>query len=235
MLRGIAEGRVRVPDGHKTDKLDKICLLCKTQFLVYPSESHRRYCSKKCASDDSASYRHNMGGYREGSGRRKSGYYKGLYCQSTYELCWAIYSLDHGVQFSRFPFMLESDTVKYFPDFLLADGKTIVELKGYEHTDAVARKTELAESLGYCVTVLRKDDLKIHFQYVKDTYGTSDFYTLYDGYKPKYDYVCDFCHEPFAVEKKRKALKVYCSNSCAGKAVGHRAQNTPLGSPTAVQ
>ena len=43
-----------------------------------------------------------LGGYREGSGRSKSGYYNGIYCGSTYELCWVIYALDTQVKFDRF-------------------------------------------------------------------------------------------------------------------------------------
>jgi hypothetical protein len=51
------------------------------------------------------------GGYRIGSGRSKSGYYKGIYCGSTYELCWAIHALDHNIKFSRFDKKLEKDGV----------------------------------------------------------------------------------------------------------------------------
>ena len=36
------------------------------------------------------------GGYRRGSGRGKSGWYKNYWCDSTYELCWLIYQLDNG-------------------------------------------------------------------------------------------------------------------------------------------
>ena len=36
------------------------------------------------------------GGIREGAGRSKSGWYKGYYCNSSYELAWVIYSLDNN-------------------------------------------------------------------------------------------------------------------------------------------
>jgi hypothetical protein len=38
------------------------------------------------------------GGYRKGSGRGKSGWYKEYWCDSTYELCWLIYQLDHSIK-----------------------------------------------------------------------------------------------------------------------------------------
>ena len=157
------------------------------------------------------------GGYREGSGRSKSGYYRGIYCGSTYELCWVIYSLDHGIEFTRFSGKLDKDNVTYYPDFLLSDGKTIVETKGYEKEEFVNKKTLVAESFGYTVVVLRKNDLKYAFDYVKEKYNTSVFYDLYDGYKPKFCYTCSNCLKDFSKEKKVTSKEKFCSRSCAGK------------------
>lgn len=158
-----------------------------------------------------------MGGYRQGSGRSKSGYYKGIYCGSTYELCWVIYNIDHNIEFTRFPGKLEKNGVIYYPDFLLADKKTIVETKGYEKQETVQQKTEVAESHGYIVCVLRKDDLKFVFDYVTKRYGTSKYYELYDDYKPQYEYVCNHCNSTFFVDKKKKTDMYFCSRVCAGK------------------
>jgi DNA-directed RNA polymerase subunit RPC12/RpoP len=159
------------------------------------------------------------GGYREGSGRSKQGHYKGIYCGSTYELCWAIHALDHGIKFTRFPGQLKKDKLIYIPDFLLADEKTIIEPKGYDKGDSVTKKTALAESLGYIVKVLKKDDLKYAFDYVEKTYNTKHFHTLYDDYKPKYTYVCSFCNKEFSRDKKLKnnCKEAFCNQSCSGK------------------
>jgi hypothetical protein len=158
-----------------------------------------------------------MGGYRQGSGRSKSGYYKGIYCGSTYELCWVIHSLDHNIKFQRFPTVLEKNELKYYPDFLLDDGKTIIETKGYEKQDSVDKKTKLAESFGYNVRVLRKEDLQYAFNYVRDTYHTKEYYTLYDEYAPKYDYICSCCNTEFSRDKVLKTETKFCSRVCAGK------------------
>jgi len=166
----------------KKDKIDITCKNCSSTFKVYPSSANRKYCSVRCASSDSDKYK-NCGGYRQGSGHSKSGYYKGIYCQSTYELCWVIYALDNGIKFSRFEGMLTDGVTKYVPDFLLDDGSTIIELKGYESEESVNKKSKLAESLGYKITVLRRDDLSTVFQYVKQKYGTDKFYTLYETRK----------------------------------------------------
>jgi hypothetical protein len=157
------------------------------------------------------------GGYREKSGRSKQGYYKGIYCGSTYELCWAIHALDHGIPFTRFPGQLKKDKLVYIPDFLLGDKKTIIEPKGYERGDSVKRKTELAESLGYIVKIMRKDDLKYAFEYVTEKYKTKKFHTLYDDYKPKYTYICSFCNKNFNRDNKAKnnQKEIFCNISCS--------------------
>jgi hypothetical protein len=163
-----------------------------------------------------------MGGYRKGSGRSKSGYYKEIYCGSTYELCWVIYSLDNNIGFDRFPGKLEKNGTVYYPDFLLADNKTIIETKGYEEQESVDKKTKVAESFGYVVKVLRKDDLKYAFDYVEKTYGTKKFYELYDDYKPQYSHTCDCCKELFETDRKVKTETKFCSRQCTGK---YRQQN----------
>jgi len=169
-----------------------------------------------------------MGGYREGSGRSKSGYYKGIYCGSTYELCWVIYSLDHNIQFNRFPGMIEENGLKYYPDFLLDDGKTIIETKGYEDQSSVEKKTKLAERFGFNVIVLRKNDLKFAFDYVSSKYKTNTYQTLYDDYKPTYNYVCSFCKCNFTREKNLKTSSVFCSRECSGKFRKNENQITKL-------
>jgi GR25 family glycosyltransferase involved in LPS biosynthesis len=157
------------------------------------------------------------GGYRKGSGRSKSGYYKGIYCGSTYELCWVIYNIDHNISFERFQGKLEKDGIVYYPDFLLSDKKTIVETKGYESEVTVNKKTKVAEFFGYNVNVLRKKELQYAFEYVEKKYGTKKFYELYDDYKPKYSYSCHSCRKIFETDRKIKTETMFCSRICAGK------------------
>ena len=164
-----------------------ICIECNKEFLPTSKNRKKKTCSDNCL----IKYRvknmpkpKNPGGYRLGSGRSKHGYYKDIYCGSTYELCWVIYSLDHGIKFTRFPSFLQRGTLKYYPDFLLSDNKTIIETKGYESVESVDKKTKLAESFGYKVKVLRKKDLEPIFDYVTKKHKTKKYYTLYDNYTP---------------------------------------------------
>lgn len=206
----------------RVNQVEKICPMCQTTFRLPKSWSDKIYCSKKCyLSDTKCEYRaKSPGGYRIGSGHSKSGYYKGIYCGSTYELCWVIHSLDHNVKFTRFNGFLEKNGLKYYPDFLLDDGKTIIETKGFEKQEFVSKKTALAESFGYIVKVLRKDDLQYAFDYVTEKYNTVNYQILYDGYKPKYNYVCNCCSKEFSRDRKLKTVVVFCSRKCAG--TGHK-------------
>lgn len=156
------------------------------------------------------------GGYREGSGRAKTGYYKGTYCGSTYELVWVIYCLDHNIDFKRFSGFLEESGVRYYPDFII--NNNIIEIKGYENLDSVNKKTKVAESHGYAVTVLRKDDLKEHFEWVKVNYKYTKLQELYDDYRPSYSFVCGHCHLSFTSDDIRKTKKLinFCSRRCSG-------------------
>lgn len=192
------------------------CKLCEKSFEVYKVVK-TKYCSPKCASKDVV-----CGGYREGSGRSKFGYYKGIYCGSTYELAWVIYRLDHGLSVKRFDghLICKLTGQKYVPDFI--DGNLIIEIKGYEPQDKVEVKTKIAESYGYEVVVLRKDDLKKEFEWVKNNYKVSKLHSLYDSYKPEFEYVCSFCEKIFLRDKKSKKEVNYCCQKCAGKGVNKR-------------
>lgn len=121
------------------------------------------------------------GGYRRGAGRGKSGEYKGYWCDSTYELVWVIYHIDHDISFERnkerFPYTYESKTKNYLPDFM--KNGILYEIKGYkdELTDLKLK------SVNKPIKILYKKDIQYMFDYVKDKYTYDDIYDLYDGYE----------------------------------------------------
>lgn len=197
------------PSPTKIPRIIKICLECSKEFEDR-IDSTKKYCSFKC------SYK-NAGGYREGSGRSRHGYYKGIYSGSTYELVWIIYRLDHNLPVTRFEGFLKEGRLKYFPDFIIDN--TIIEIKGY-HRDTVDIKKELAESKGYKVCILYKDDLAKEFEWVQSNYSYKHVHELYDDFKPAYVYNCSYCNIEFTREKKLKTDDVFCSRQCCGK--GHK-------------
>jgi hypothetical protein len=155
-----------------------------------------------------------QGGFREGSGRSKSGYYKGIFCHSTYELVFLIYCLDNNIDCKRFQGYLTDGNIKYFPDFIV--DKTIYEIKGYDYDNKTEAKAEIARNCGYDIKVLFKVDLKEQFDYVKEKYNTRIFYDLYDNHKPKFSYTCSNCSGEFDKEVALKTSEKFCSQRCAG-------------------
>ena len=123
----------------------------------------------------------NAGGYRKGSGRGKGGWYKNHWCDSTYELCWLIYQLDHNKTPIRnkkgYEYIYEGKVYKYYPDFILDD--KIYEIKGYEtNKDKLKYKSVLDKEL----IILRKKDLEGVFEYINNKYS-KDHLSLYDDTK----------------------------------------------------
>lgn len=120
------------------------------------------------------------GGKRHGSGRGKKGWYKGFFCDSTYELVYVIYNLDNNIEFKRcsrvYTYTYKGKQHKYYPDFELADG-TLVETKGY-HSDIVDAKT--ASVTDRSIIVLYEKDLSYAFDWVKAHYQFNDISDLYE-------------------------------------------------------
>ena len=201
--------------------IEKQCLICDKKFTVRASRKNKKMCSKECSNIYLSlnAKQQKMGGYREGSGRSKSGYYKGIFCGSTYELAWVVYRIDNQLPVERFSGYLEDteSNLKYYPDFFV-DG-SIIEIKGF-HTEKVDKKTQLATSLGYSIKVLYKKDLEKEFAWIKNRYKVSDLCQLFDEYKPKHVYTCCHCNREFKRERKLKTNIVFCSRQCVGK--GHK-------------
>lgn len=196
-------------------KIENICKFCGDKFNVPQSNSHRQYCSRQCYLDDPNSHKgKGLGGYRKGSGRGKSGWYKGYWCDSTYELVWVIYNLDNGIKFQRnkkkFPYEWKGKIKYYYPDFEV--NNQLIEIKGYSNTKTEAKLNSVSE-----LKVLFNDDLKKQFKWVRDNYEYKNVWELYDDYRPKYTYECSGCGIEFNRERKAKTDIVYCSRKCSGK------------------
>jgi hypothetical protein len=79
--------------------------------------------------------RKRLGLGNQGGGRGIKGRYQGIWCDSSWELAWVIYQLEHGVPFERnrerFGYLDRNEVVHFYtPDFKLADG-SLVEIKGF--------------------------------------------------------------------------------------------------------
>lgn len=194
--------------------ITKKCPICKNDFKVIPYYFKRIYCSRTCYNaDHKLEYRTKLkGGYRKGSGRGKSGWYKGYWCDSSWELAWVIYNLDNNILFKRntqgFPYRYQNKECQYFPDFVQND--VYIEIKGYE----TEKNKQKYISFPHQLRILHKNEIKPFIEYVKQKYG-NDFIELYDQnpHKQKKN-KCLICGSP--------AKFIYCSRKCSGVAVSKK-------------
>lgn len=118
----------------------------------------------------------NNGGYRMGSGRGKKGWYKGFFCDSSWELAYVIFCLEHNIHIRRNTekrqYEWNGKTRNYIPDFVVDGG--LVEIKGYVTEEWLAKLDANPD-----VTVLYGSDLKEVFDYVNEKYG-KDFVNMYE-------------------------------------------------------
>ncbi len=168
----------------KTPNIISYCEICNKQLETRYGQLIKRFCSQKCACKTPGRKKAG-GGYRKNSSRGIKGWYKGYWCDSSWELAYVIYNLDHNILFYRntksFDYMFNGNKHKYYPDFILEDG-SYVEIKNFksELTDAKIK------NFPYIINVLYKNDLCFVFKYVYEKYG-KDFIRLYNIEKEKYE------------------------------------------------
>ena len=148
---------------------------CYETFSFSEANKIRIEKIKKAAAE-----RHSIGGLRKGSGRGKRGWYKGYWCDSSWELAYVIWCLEHNIKLERnkeaFEYKFNGQIRKYYPDFILEDG-TYVEIKGY-YTKQTEEKIK-AFPKNRTLLLLDKHNIKDYLEYVVDKYG-KDFYNLYE-------------------------------------------------------
>lgn len=118
----------------------------------------------------------NNGGLRLGSGRGKSGWYKGFYCRSSWELAFVIFHLDHSSNIApcrevRY-YTWKGRVRKYYPDFVL-NGQ-VIEIKGYITDQWRQKHLENPD-----IVLMTRNELSGVIDYVINKYGR-DFVVLYE-------------------------------------------------------
>lgn len=163
------------------------------------------------------------GGYRHGSGRGKQGWYQGYWCDSTYELAFVIYCIDHEIKFSRntikYSYKRDGEMHYYSPDFKMENGD-LVEIKGYLTLDTLLKISAVKDRK---IKVLFYEDIKYMFDYVSEKYNVhrDNLFMLYT--KPFKEYKEKKKSKPILKKKpkvrkhrnKKKKKKYYFASECA--------------------
>lgn len=149
--------------------------LCKVCGKVIPyTIRHRKTCSEEC-------FQKQNGGFREGSVKRhKHGTYRGIRCDSSWELAFVVYNIEHDITLIRntsyFTYLYQNKKHKYYPDFIVGD--TFIEIKNYWTEQVQAKIDQFPKDKKY--RILYWEDIKPYIDYCINKYGKSYWEVLYD-------------------------------------------------------
>lgn len=169
------------------------CPICGKMLTEEQVRRKHKTCSKECGyilatqKNIANGLYHRNGGFRPGSVRSRWGYYKDIYCASTYELVYLIYSLEHNIPIERnkdyFNYKINNVSKRYLPDFKI--NETYIEIKNFPRKE-VDIKAEAVVKQGKEIKVLYYKDLEEMMNYIDSKYNTwhtkrdNNYYTLYD-------------------------------------------------------
>ena len=118
----------------------RICENCGKEYTFKDYKSPK-YCCKDCGliakqrKLSVAAVKNKFGGLNPETTHKsyKRGYYKGIWCDSSWELAYLLYCFDNNISVERnnkyFEYEFEGKIYKFYPDFIV-DGK-LVEIKGF--------------------------------------------------------------------------------------------------------
>lgn len=155
----------------------KHCSICNKE-LPFELRLHKTCGNKVCQYKSAIKTKRdadgwkNCGGITEGAGRSKKGWYKNIRCDSSYELAYVIYCLDHGINIQRckeyFEYEYQGQKYKYYPDFVV--NNEIVEIKGFWNGRVNAKRDAvLLQNKKY--KILFPKDMDFIFKYIEEKYG----------------------------------------------------------------
>ena len=117
--------------------------------------------------------------YRNYSKRFHAGWYKGYWCDSSWELAFVIYNLEHNIKFERnkekFTYILDGHICNYYPDFII-DG-IYYEIKGRMLAKDYCKINQFPKDKQ--IRLLLFEDIKIYLDYACEKYGNK-FWYLYE-------------------------------------------------------
>lgn len=170
-------GKINIEKTRKPKKYYKLtCKICAKIFEKDNKGKNNKTCSVECKK-----IAHSLYNFKSGPTFGKAGYYKGIYCSSSWELAFLITNLDLGKDIKRceliFEYKYNGKISKYFPDFIMDN--IIYEIKGYEKEE-VSCKTQSVLDSGYKIEILREEEIFPLIRNIKKKYKIKDITILYD-------------------------------------------------------
>lgn len=111
--------------------------------------------------------------------RGSMGYYNGIHCDSSWELAYLIYCLEHNIQIKRcnirFNYEYNGEQHIYTPDFIINESE-LIEIKGFKDKRWKEKKKCC---LLNNIKIINKENIKPYIKYVKEKYS-KNFIRLYE-------------------------------------------------------
>lgn len=165
------------------------CIFCNKHFNKF-SNTHELFCDKNPNKKEgrklTAEEKKNLsiiakarkfGGYRKNSGRGIKGYYKNIWCDSSWELAFLLYCLDKGLNIKRskksLEYQFEGETHHYHPDFEIDE--YLIEIKGFYDEKSLVKRKFFPN-----IIYIDKNNINKYLSYAKATYGRH-FYNLLEN------------------------------------------------------
>lgn len=183
------KGKNLDPNIYWKDKIhykNSFCKECNKEFTITETVSRNRlrdihFCSDECKSKyfSKLAKSHNFGGYKPNSIKKHHhGNYHGIHCDSSWELAYLVYNLEHNIPIKRCnikrTYIINGKQKKYFPDFIINDNQ-IIEIKGYYD-----KGSKLKQEQNPDIIILFEKDLKEILNYVSTKYGNKFWEILYE-------------------------------------------------------
>lgn len=159
------------------------CEYCGKEFT---RKEHRgKYCSDECSSMSrskklsESAIKRKLGGLNPLTTYKsfKQGIYKGIKCDSSWELAFVIYCIDNNIKIERYDKSLQytfnGKICNFYPDFLVEN--ELVEIKGFWTKRNIAKREQCKN-----VKFIDKFSIKKYIDYVELKYG-KDFIKMYNA------------------------------------------------------
>jgi len=111
-------------------------------------------------------------------GNGKKGWFKEIFCDSSWELAFLVYHIEHNLNIQRcktkYKYVLDGNTHTYTPDFITDEG--VIEIKGRKDKKALVKEQNFPE-----IKIIGADKIKPYLDYVINKYGLEFWKILYNN------------------------------------------------------
>lgn len=162
----------------------RICKYCGKEYTLLESKSPH-YCSNDCMVKgrhiklSELAKRNKFGGLNPDTTHTnyKRGFYNNIWCDSSWELAFVVYCLEHNISIKRNysykEYIFENRIFKFYPDFIINENE-LVEIKGFITPKNKAKIEQIND-----VTFIYKNEIKKYIDYVVEKYGINYYDILY--------------------------------------------------------